>query len=153
MPEGRLIFGDLSVEENLFAGALTQHAAPSRQTNLDTVYSLFPKLQERRTQPGGTLSGGEQQMLALGRGIMGCPRLLMLDEPTLGLAPAVADQVFELVPRLVELGITVLIAEQDVHRTLLLADQAQVLENGRIVKSGSGSELLESAEIKKAYLG
>lgn len=153
VPEGRLIFAQMSVEENLRIGAFTPRARPLRSETMATVYDLFPRLAERRSQPGGTLSGGEQQMLALGRGMMACPRILLLDEPTLGLAPLMAETIFEAVRRLVDDGLTLVIAEQDVSRTLSLADTACVIENGRVVKTGAGADLLGDPDVKKAYLG
>lgn len=153
VPEGRLIFPQMSVEENLRIGAFAPRGRRHRTTTLGMVYDLFPRLAERRGQAGGTLSGGEQQMLALGRGLMARPTLLLLDEPTLGLAPLMAETIFEAIETLVSEGITVLIAEQDVGRTLVLSDLAYVIENGSIVKSGSGRDLLGDPDVKKAYLG
>jgi branched-chain amino acid transport system ATP-binding protein len=153
VPEGRLIFPQMSVEENLRIGAFAPRGRARSARTLDAVYGLFPRLAERRRQAGGTLSGGEQQMLALGRGLMALPRLLLLDEPTLGLAPQVAAMIFDAIGRLLGDGLTILIAEQDVARTLALAHVAYVIENGRIVKSGAGNELLGDAAVKTAYLG
>lgn len=153
VPEGRLVFPDLSVRENLVLGAVTKRARPERARIMEQVFALFPRLAERAGQAGGTLSGGEQQMLALGRGLMGQPRLLLLDEPTLGLAPAIARQIFRVIPQLVGMGITVLIAEQDVRRTLAIAAHAVVLENGRVAAEGAGAELAEDPAVRRAYLG
>jgi branched-chain amino acid transport system ATP-binding protein len=141
------------VEENLRIGAINRRARPALVAALDEVYALFPRLAERRRQLGGTLSGGEQQMLALGRGLMAKPRLLLLDEPTLGLAPIVARLIFATLARLRESGLTILLAEQDVAQTLALADRAYVLENGRIALEGSGAALLDDPRVKAAYLG
>jgi branched-chain amino acid transport system ATP-binding protein len=153
VPEGRLIFPYMTVEENLRIGAINRRARPVLAEALDEIYALFPRLAERRRQLGGTLSGGEQQMLALGRGLMAKPRLLMLDEPTLGLAPIMTRLIFETLARLRAAGLTILLAEQDVAQTLALADRAYVLENGRIALEGSGRELLDDPRVKAAYLG
>ena len=153
VPEGRLLFAELSVEENLLTGAITARADRHDTATLQAVFDMFPRLRERRNQSAGTLSGGEQQMLAIGRGLMSKPRLLLLDEPTLGLAPAIARQMFELVPSFVALGIAVFLAEQDVSRTLSIATQAYVLENGRVTLQGTGAQLLEDDTVRAAYLG
>jgi len=153
VPEGRLIFPWLTVEENMRVGAIARRARAGQAARLDEIYGLFPRLAERRRQYGGTLSGGEQQMLALGRCLMSRPRLLLLDEPTLGLAPIMAKLIFETVARLRQSRITILLAEQDVARTLALADRAYVIENGRIVLDGSGEALLADPRVKSAYLG
>ena len=152
-PEGRLIFPHMSVEENLRIGAINRRARSGAAAAMEEVYVLFPRLAERRRQSGGTLSGGEQQMLALGRALMARPRLLLLDEPTLGLAPIMANLIFETLIRLRGTGLTVLLAEQDVRQTLAVADQAYVIENGRLVLAGRGSELLNDERVKSAYLG
>ncbi len=153
VPEGRQILPDFSVEENLNIGAIAPHARPERQRRIDEMFELFPRLQERRGQAGGTLSGGEQQMLALARGMMAGPRLLLLDEPSLGLAPIVVEQLFGVIPRIREAGVTVFIVEQDVRSSLELADTAYVMENGRIVQTGPAARLLDDSSIKEAYLG
>ncbi|MCC6001794.1 MAG: ABC transporter ATP-binding protein [Pararhodobacter sp.] len=153
VPEGRKVFPELTVRENLMLGAVTPHARPGRDAMMAQVCTLFPRLQERMEQAGGTLSGGEQQMLALGRGLMARPNVLLLDEPTLGLAPAIARQIFRIVPRLRAMGITVLIAEQDLHRTLKIADHAYVLENGVVVAQGAGRDLERDPAVRRAYLG
>jgi len=153
VPEGRLIFPDLSVHENLILGSVTPHAQGVRDETLAQVYAMFPRLAERRSQAGGTLSGGEQQMLALGRGLMARPGVLLLDEPTLGLAPAIAKDIFRIVPRLRDAGLTVIIAEQDLRRTLRIADFAYVLENGTVVSSGKGKDLENDPDVQRAYLG
>jgi len=153
VPEGRLIFPEMTVLENLRIGAATDRARAGRTERMETVFGLFPRLRERRGQLGGTLSGGEQQMLALGRGLMGNPKLLLLDEPTLGLAPGIARQVFRIIPSLVEMGLSVILAEQDVHRTLAIADYVYVLENGNIRAEGRGQELAQDEAVRQAYLG
>ncbi|MEQ8697189.1 MAG: ABC transporter ATP-binding protein [Bauldia litoralis] len=153
VPEGRLIFSQMSVEENLRIGAFAPRGRRQTARTLETVYEMFPRLAERRRQAGGTLSGGEQQMLALGRGLMARPTLLLLDEPTLGLAPMMADTIFEAIRSLVSEKIAILIAEQDVTRTLQQASVGYVIENGSIVVSGSGQDLLADPSVKAAYLG
>ncbi|MCI2058933.1 MAG: ABC transporter ATP-binding protein [Oscillibacter sp.] len=152
VPEGRRVFLQMSVAENLEMGAFT---APSSgiAADLEKVYSLFPRLKERRRQVAGTLSGGEQQMLAMGRALMSHPKLLMLDEPSMGLAPILVEQIFEIIGNLHKAGSTILLVEQNAQMALSIADRGYVLETGKIVHSGSGSELLASPEIKRAYLG
>jgi branched-chain amino acid transport system ATP-binding protein len=153
VPEGRLVFAQMSVHDNLRLGAYAPHARRRTRESMERVFALFPRLAERRDQLAGTLSGGEQQMLAIGRGLMAVPRLMLLDEPTLGLAPIMADFVFETVAKLRSEGLTIVIAEQDVGRTLQLADQAYVVENGRIALSGTGAALAADARVRDAYLG
>jgi branched-chain amino acid transport system ATP-binding protein len=153
VPEGRMVFPSLSVLENLRLGAINPRARPNTQRNLERVFHVFPKLLERQAQAAATLSGGEQQMLAIGRGLMSEPRLMLLDEPTLGLAPLIAFQIFELVGRLVDDGLTLLLAEQDVKQTLAVSQQAYVVENGRIAAQGPARDLADDPRIKQAYLG
>jgi branched-chain amino acid transport system ATP-binding protein len=153
VPEGRLIFADFTVEENLFVGASAPRPRAERDRTLRQVFDMFPILSERRRQKGRTLSGGEQQMLAIGRALMARPRLLLLDEPSLGLAPKVMTQLFETVQAIRRAGLTVLIVEQNVQTTLSIADRAYVLENGRLAMEGTGSSLLSDPRIKRAYLG
>lgn len=153
VPEGRLIFPGMTVRENLMAGAQGAEARARRSETLERVHAIFPRLRERERQAGGTLSGGEQQMLALGRGLMARPRVLLLDEPTLGLAPAIAKQIFLVLADLAAEGLTILIAEQDVARTLKIAERAYVLENGHVVHHGNAAQLLNDDAVRKAYLG
>ena len=153
VPEGRMIFPQMTVEDNLRIGAINPRGRAQLGHTLQEIYTLFPRLAERRRQLGGTLSGGEQQMLALGRGLMARPTMLLLDEPTLGLAPIVARLIFDTLERLRESGLTILLAEQDVPRTLAIADQAFVIENGRVALEGPGSALLADPRVKSAYLG
>jgi branched-chain amino acid transport system ATP-binding protein len=153
VPEGRELFPDMTVSDNLLSAAMHDRAKPNRGDTMDEVYELFPVLRERSTQLARTLSGGEQQMLAIGRGIMARPRLLMLDEPSLGLAPLLVRQIFEVVQELKRLGLTVLLVEQNVRQSLLIADYAYVLETGRVALQGAGSELLRSDHVRLAYLG
>ncbi len=153
VPEEKMLFGPLSVKENLVLGAYVLDDNQQVQQNLQFVYTLFPKLKERRKQPASTLSGGEQQMVAIGRGLMSRPRILMLDEPSLGLAPLLVDEVLDTVRKLKEEGITILLVEQNVREALDLADRAYVLQTGRIVGEGSGRELLESDMFREAFLG
>jgi len=152
VPEGRRIFLQMTVQENLEMGAFTQGKA-GIDADLDHVFSLFPRLEERRRQVAGTLSGGEQQMLAMGRALMSHPKLLMLDEPSMGLAPILVEQIFDIIKELHKAGTTILLVEQNAQAALSVADRGYVLETGRIVTSGTGHELLESPAIKKAYLG
>lgn len=153
VPEGRWIFPDMTVMENLRVGAIAPRGRAVQANTLETVLEMFPRLRERTHQAGGTLSGGEQQMLALGRGLMAAPKVLLLDEPTLGLAPGIAKLIFRILPDLVRLGLTVVLAEQNVSQTLAIADHAYVLENGRIVLEGTGPDLLGSEQVRAAYLG
>lgn len=153
VPEEKMLFGPLSVEENLILGAYVLDNNQQVRQNLEFVYTLFPKLKERRSQPASTLSGGEQQMVAIGRGLMSRPRILMLDEPSLGLAPLLVDEVLDTVRKLKEEGIAILLVEQNVREALDLADRAYVLQTGRIVGEGSGKELLDSNMFREAFLG
>jgi branched-chain amino acid transport system ATP-binding protein len=153
VPEGRRLFPRLTVLENLKLGSYIKEAKSRREETLKWVFQLFPRLEERKNQLAGTLSGGEMQMLAIGRGLMSRPKLLMLDEPSLGLAPKLVLTVFEIVKKLHEEGITILIVEQNVGHTLELADRAYVLETGHITLQGTGKQLLNNPHIKKAYLG
>ncbi len=152
VPEGRRVFLQMSVQENLEMGAYTQKGG-SLQADLDMVYQLFPRLKERYRQTAGTLSGGEQQMLAMGRALMSHPKLLMLDEPSMGLAPILVEQIFEIIQNLHAQGTTILLVEQNAQAALSVADRGYVLETGKIVTTGTGAELLASPAIKKAYLG
>ncbi|TFL15534.1 ABC transporter ATP-binding protein [Pusillimonas caeni] len=153
VPEGRLIFPQLTVEENLRIGGIVPRAQSCKGKRHEEIYELFPRLHQRRAQKGGTLSGGEQQMLALGRALMSAPDLLLLDEPTLGLAPLMADTLFAAIEALQRGGMTILIAEQDTPRTLALADRAYVIENGKVAFDGAGKELLDDPRVREAYLG
>lgn len=151
VPEGRRIFLQMTVRENLDMGAFTQKG--DIEESLERVYAQFPRLKEREKQIAGTLSGGEQQMLAMGRALMSHPKLLMMDEPSMGLAPILVDQIFDIIRRLHEAGTTILLVEQNAQKALRVADRAYVLETGRIVMSGTGKELSASPEVQKAYLG
>ncbi|MCB0088814.1 MAG: ABC transporter ATP-binding protein [Caldilineaceae bacterium] len=151
--EGRRLFGGLSVVDNLEMGAFTPKARVVREQTRQRVFELFPRLAERKDQRAATMSGGEQQMLAIGRAMMGLPRLLLLDEPSLGLAPLVVKNIFEVITLLNQQGITVLLVEQNAKRALSLADRAYVIEQGRVASSGSGEELLKSPVVQQAYLG
>ncbi|HPU28921.1 MAG TPA: ABC transporter ATP-binding protein [Syntrophorhabdaceae bacterium] len=153
IPEARLIFGPLTVEDNLELGSFIINDKEEKRKNLEFVYTLFPRLKERRLQISGTLSGGEQQMLAIGRGLMSSPKMLMLDELSLGLMPKLVDEMLEAVSRLRDMGKTILLVEQNVFESLQIADRGYVLQTGRIVKEGKAKELLETEEIKKAFLG
>ena len=152
VPEGRRVFLQMTVQENLEMGAYTQSGKGIDQ-DLEHVYELFPRLKERMKQVAGTLSGGEQQMLAMGRALMSHPKLLMLDEPSMGLAPILVEQIFEIIQNLHKDGTTILLVEQNAAAALSVADRGYVLETGKIVTSGTGKELLASPAIKKAYLG
>jgi len=152
VPEGRRIFLQMSVQENLEMGAFTQPAS-TIPGNLDIVFEQFPRLKERRKQVAGTLSGGEQQMLAMGRALMSNPKLLMLDEPSMGLAPILVEQIFYIIKKLNDAGTTILLVEQNAQAALAIADKAYVLETGKIILSGTGEELARSEQVKKAYLG
>jgi branched-chain amino acid transport system ATP-binding protein len=153
VPENRRLFARLTVEENLKMGAFMPQARAKYAERLEFVYSLFPRMKERRAQPAGTLSGGEQQMCAIGRALMSGPKLLLLDEPSAGLAPVIVQSIFELVRKICTQGYTVLIVEQNIRQVLKVVDRAYLLETGRIKSSGSSAELLASDEIRKAYLG
>ena len=153
IPEGRKLFATMTVRENLDLGAYTPEAWKNKQATLQQVYQVFPILKEREKQLARTLSGGEQQMLAMGRGLMSRPKLCMFDEPSYGLAPRLMLEVFQVIKSLREQGITVLLIEQNVPRTLEIADRAYVLENGRVVLEGTCDELLQSDYVRKAYLG
>ena len=152
VPEGRRIFLQMSVQENLDMGAYTQSGAGVGE-NIERVFEQFPRLKERRRQIAGTLSGGEQQMLAIGRALMSRPKLLMLDEPSMGLAPILVEQIFEIIQSLHKSGTTILLVEQNAQMALSVADRAYVMETGAISLSGTGRELAESDQVKKAYLG
>ena len=152
VPEGRRIFLQMSVEENLEMGAYTQRSSGVDE-DLEKVYTQFPRLKERRRQIAGTLSGGEQQMLAIGRALMSHPKLLMLDEPSMGLAPILVEQIFDIIRKLHKEGTTILLVEQNAQMALSVADRAYVMETGKITLSGTGAELAASDEVKKAYLG
>jgi branched-chain amino acid transport system ATP-binding protein len=153
VPEARRLFVEMTVEENLDMGSLRGTAKAQRRQTKEMVFELFPRLKERFRQRAGTLSGGEQQMLAIGRGLMSLPRLIMFDEPSLGLAPILVKEIFNVITRVREEGVTVLIVEQNVRQTLTIADRAYVLENGRIVMEGTGQTLLNDEHVKHAYLG
>ena len=152
VPEGRQIFLQMTVEENLQMGAFTRHASEYDESIAD-VYQRFPRLKERQNQIAGTLSGGEQQMLAMGRALMSKPSLLMLDEPSMGLAPILVEQIFDIVRELNQHGTTILLVEQNANMALSVAHRGYVLETGKIVATGTGAELLEDEAVKKAYLG
>ena len=151
-PEGRRVFAHMTVEENLEMGAYTRPNS-SIEGNLEHVYELFPRLKERSKQISGTLSGGEQQMLAMGRALMSAPKLMMLDEPSMGLAPILVEQVFDIIQSLHKAGTTILLVEQNAQMALSIADRAYVLENGKVSLSGTGEELAKSEQVQKAYLG
>lgn len=153
VPEGRRIFQELTVYENLLMGAYTNKDQQKFKDDLETIYARFPRLAERRNQIAGTLSGGEQQMLAMGRALMCHPKLLMLDEPSMGLSPLLVDQVFELIKDINKDGTTVLLVEQNAGKSLAISDRAYVMETGKIVLSGTGAELAASEMVRKAYLG
>lgn len=153
VPEGRRIFQELTVYENLMMGAYSIKDSSGFKNDLDAVYTRFPRLSERKNQIAGTLSGGEQQMLAMGRALMSHPKLLMLDEPSMGLSPLLVDQVFEIIKDINKDGTTILLVEQNAGKSLAISDRAYVLENGSIVLSGTGAELAASEMVQKAYLG
>lgn len=153
VPEGRRIFQELTVYENLMMGAYSQGKKVNFKEDIEKIYDRFPRLKERRNQIAGTLSGGEQQMLAMGRALMSHPKLLMLDEPSMGLSPLLVDQVFEIIKDINKDGTTILLVEQNAGKSLAISDRAYVLETGSIVLSGTGKELAASEMVKKAYLG
>ncbi|MCB9477764.1 MAG: ABC transporter ATP-binding protein [Deltaproteobacteria bacterium] len=153
VPEGREVFGELTVHENLLMGCYARTDKVATARDLERVYSIFPRLAERKKQEAGTMSGGEQQMLAIGRGLMAAPKLLMLDEPSLGLAPILVAEVFKVIKRLRDEGITILLVEQNANLALALADRAYVIESGRIVLSGTADEIRNNDDIKEFYLG
>jgi len=153
VPEGRHLWPNMSVEDNLLLGAYSSRSRPDRAWTLANVYTLFPRLAERRGQLTGTLSGGEQQMAAIGRGLMGKPEVLMLDEPSLGLAPILVDEVFRVVTDIAARGVTVLLVEQNVHRALEIAETASVIENGRVVLAKSAKDMANDPNVRSAYLG
>ena len=153
VPEGRRIFQELTVYQNLLMGAFTEKDKKKIKNDIEEIYTKFPRLGERKNQIAGTLSGGEQQMLAMGRAMMSHPKLLMLDEPSMGLSPILVDQVFEIIKDFHNSGTTILLVEQNAGKSLAISDRAYVLENGKIACSGTGAELMESEDIKKAYLG
>jgi len=153
VPEGRKLFNEMTVEENLIMGALHGEAKEKRNETIEECYLLFPRLEERKKQLAGTLSGGEQQMVAVARGLMSKPKILMLDEPSLGLAPVLVQDIFNIIKSINKQGITVLLVEQNVQSTLTFCDRAYVLENGKIVLEGTGQELLNNEHVKTAFLG
>ncbi|MDR1949511.1 MAG: ABC transporter ATP-binding protein [Spirochaetaceae bacterium] len=153
VPEGRRIFANLSVRENLEMGAYTRRDKPGIREDMETVFGIFPRLRERSRQVAGTLSGGEQQMLAIGRALMAKPRLLLLDEPSMGLAPILVDEIFGVIRRINEGGTTILLVEQNAYKALGLASRAYILETGEVIKSGPSGELLTDDAVKAAYLG
>src|SRR5882724_763182 len=153
VPEGRRLFAAMTVRENLELGAFTRRAQKEKKTQIENIFGLFPRLFERQKQHAGSLSGGEQQMLALGRALMGLPRLLLLDEPSLGLAPKVVESIFAILAELHRDGMSLLIVEQNVHAVLALVQRAYILEGGKIVGEGDGKKLLEDDHIQAAYLG
>jgi len=153
VPEARRLFREMSVEENLIMGSLSPEAKKKRYETMEWVYELFPRMKERRKQPAGTMSGGEQQMCAIGRGLMALPKIMMFDEPSLGLSPILVQEVFEIAKRINREGVTVMLVEQNVRQTLAMCDRAYVLENGRVVLEGTGKELSNDPHVKEAYLG
>ena len=153
VPEGRRLFPGMTVRENLIMGSLSSQAKAKRNETMESVFGLFPRLREREKQMAGTLSGGEQQMLAVGRGLMALPRLIMFDEPSLGLAPILVADIFRIIELIKQEGVTVLVVEQNTKHTLEICDRGYVLENGRIALSGTGQELLDNEHVKEAYLG
>jgi len=153
VPEGRRLFPEMTVRENLIMGSLAPQAKLKRHETIEWIFGLFPRLREREKQLAGTLSGGEQQMLAVGRGLMALPKMIMFDEPSLGLAPILVAEIFNIIKRIKKEGVTVLITEQNTKQTLEISDRGYVLENGHVVLSGTGQELLNNEHVKQAYLG
>ena len=153
VPEGRRVFADMTVYQNLKMGAFTRKDPAETEATIRTVYERFPRLEERKTQLAGTLSGGEQQMLAISRALMSKPRLMLMDEPSMGLSPIFVNEIFDIIKRLHEEGATILLVEQNAKKALSIADRAYVLETGRIVMEGKASDLLNNPDIRKAYLG
>jgi branched-chain amino acid transport system ATP-binding protein len=153
IPEGRKLFPAMTVLENLLMGSYPRPARPRRRERLEQVFTTFPKLRERQKQLAGTLSGGEQQMVAIGRGLMAGPKVMMLDEPSLGLAPIMVAEMFRVIGEINRAGVTVLLVEQNTEHALALADRAYVLESGRVVLAGTGKELLANEQVRQAYLG
>jgi branched-chain amino acid transport system ATP-binding protein len=153
VPEGRKIFPELTVMENLRMGSYVKGARKDRKANIEWVFSLFPRLRERENQLGGTMSGGEQQMLAIARGLMANPKLLLLDEPSLGLAPLLVRNIFDIITEINRNGVTILLVEQNVYQSLRIAHRGYVLETGRVVLAGTGEALLENDHVRKAFLG
>jgi branched-chain amino acid transport system ATP-binding protein len=153
VPEGRKLFPEMTVRDNLLLGGYAKTARPRQRERLERVFAIFPRLRERERQLAGTLSGGEQQMVAISRGLMAGPRILMLDEPSLGLAPIMVEEMFRVIEEIHRAGVTVLLVEQNTEHALAIAQRAYVLESGRVVLSGSGAELLGHAQVRQAYLG
>ncbi|HEX9406846.1 MAG TPA: ABC transporter ATP-binding protein [Thermoanaerobaculia bacterium] len=153
VPEGRRIFPEMTVMENLRMGSFMKSTRRDREKNIERAFTLFPRLQERQKQLGGTLSGGEQQMLAIARGLMANPRLMLLDEPSLGLSPLLVKNIFQIITEINRLGVTILLVEQNVYQSLRIAHRAYVLETGRVVLTGTGEQLLNNEHVKKAFLG
>lgn len=153
VPEGRRLFPEMTVEENLLMGSLMPEAKARRKESMERVFDIFPVLKERRRQEAGTLSGGESQMLAIARGLMACPKLIMMDEPSLGLAPFLVDEVFRVIEQINREGVTVLVVEQNVAHALKSCTRAYIMETGRIALQGTGEELLQNKHVKDAYLG
>jgi len=153
VPEGRKIFPEMTVLENLRMGSFIKSARPDRESNVERVFGMFPRLKEREKQLGGTMSGGEQQMLAIARGLMANPKLLLMDEPSLGLSPLFVKIIFEIIQEINRQGVTILLVEQNVYQSLKIATRAYVLETGRVVLTGGGEELLNNEHVRKAFLG
>ena len=153
VPEGRRVFANMSVKENLEMGAYTRKDKAGIKTDMEMVYGLFPRLKERIKQLSGTLSGGEQQMLAMGRALMSKPKLLLLDEPSMGLAPILVDEIFSIIQEINKTGTTILLVEQNAFKALSIADRAYILETGTVIKSGKASDLINDEAVKSAYLG